>query len=125
MAAIYVLAIEATRSARRSKAPDAGRRGRRSWELACKPLTPLCANKTQLEKIPSVISVGLVPLNQRVQGSSPCAPTIDLTAVSSFSSLEHPDHLDGHLDGSVPDLFAYATSSLVIASRAKAGSRCR
>src|SRR5262249_25098862 len=32
------------------------------------------------------------PLNQRVQGSSPCAPTNEITALFASPSIEQPDH---------------------------------
>src|SRR5262249_31564200 len=58
-------------------------------------------------------------LNQRVQGSSPCAPTIDF---SKFLHLFHeniPEGFEGQFEKSVP------FSSLAIALSASAASRCR
>ena len=58
-------------------------------------------------------------LNQRVQGSSPCAPTIDPLHLFPFKHENILDHLGGHLGVFV--LF----SSFAIALSASAGSRCR
>jgi hypothetical protein len=61
----------------------------------------------------------LLTLNQRVQGSSPCAPTIDFSWL--FSSLHQNivDQLGGQLGVFVP------FSSLRIALSPSAGSRLR
>ena len=67
---------------------------------------------------------GWLTLNQRVQGSSPCAPTIEITALFARSRLEHLDHFDEFVP--VPAsafLFAYAVSNLGIAARASSSGR--
>jgi hypothetical protein len=52
-----------------------GEAGMGSWESAYKTLMPNAADSAQLGKNGSIISLYQMPLNQRVQGSSPCAPT--------------------------------------------------
>ena len=58
-------------------------------------------------------------LNQRVLGSSPSAPTIDLAVLFPFSHQTMPEQLGGQLGGFVP------LSSLAMALSASAGSRAR
>ena len=62
-------------------------------------------------------------LNQRVQGSSPCAPTIDIPNVLHHLDENIPDHLEGHLGES--DLGPFPFSSFAIALSANPASRCR
>jgi hypothetical protein len=58
-------------------------------------------------------------LNQRVQGSSPYAPIIDFTDLSSKQNWNIVDQLGGQLGN------FFLVSSLEMVASASAGSRCR
>jgi hypothetical protein len=94
------------------------------WEIARNRLVSQGRFCPRLGKNRSYFNAGLETLNQRVQGSSPCAPTTETTALFAFPSIEQPDHFGGHSGEFVPVLvsrprFAYPISSLWIATRAK------